>query len=117
MLPTAEESRYSRFATNFECYTILRLVGVVDGTGTSFDITANAVVVACGEARELVRCKEGNGVFRRAEAKTSRVAGYKTGADVVLRFCAEEEAVAAEDSISGESRALLKDYVTQGKRD
>ena len=95
-----------RLRANLKLHTICSLPGIVLCLATSLDVTADAVVVARGVFLEAVASNEGDGVLRSAEAETSCVAGDLGLGDVVGGFSTEEEAVMAENGISGEGGAL-----------
>jgi hypothetical protein len=95
-----------RLCANLQLHTINRLPDVVLGLATSLDIAVDTVVVARGVLLEAVACKESDGVLGGAEAETSSVAGDLSLGDIVGSLSTEEEAVMAENGISGEGGAL-----------
>lgn len=103
------ESRL-RLGANLESNTRGRRAGVVDGTGTSLNILRDLVVVARGERREVGETVDRNGVLRRGEASGSGVLGELALRDVVRCLATDEEAVTAEDGVSGDGRALRNVY-------
>lgn len=66
------------------------------------------MVVAGREGLEVVESVNSDGVFRGIVANGSRVAGDVAFSDVVRGLSTNQETIASEDSISGESGALEK---------
>jgi len=95
-----------RLGTDFEAHVAGGCLGVVDGLSTSFNIGADAVVVAGSKSVEVSEAVERNSIFGSAEAKGSGVATNLSFVDVVRRFSTKKEAIATEDSVSGEGGAL-----------
>jgi hypothetical protein len=91
---------------DFERDTAVGVLGVVDGAGTSLNVTAYAMVVAGREGVKVVETVEGNGVFRRVVTNSSSIAGDAAGGDVVGGLGTKEESVATENGISRECWAL-----------
>ena len=74
--------------------------------GTGLDVLGDLVVVGSREDREVGETVEGDGVGRGGVAEAEGVAGDGAGRDRVGRLGTEEEAVAADDGVGGEGRAL-----------
>ena len=79
---------------------------VVGRLRAGLDVRGDAVVVARGDQVEVVQALERNRVLRRAEADRGSVARHLALGDVVRRLSTEQEAVAAENGVRGESGAL-----------
>lgn len=99
---------YSRLGTNLDGNTTMGRLGVIDGFGTGLDILADTVVVAGREGLEVVQAMQGDGVIRSVKADSGSVLGDVALSNVVGSLTTEEEAVATNDGISGESGALTK---------
>lgn len=99
---------YSRLGTHFEGNATLGGLGVVDRLSARLDVRADTMVVARSECVEVAEPVNGDRVFRRAVADGSGIAADLPLLDVVGRFCADEEAVATENGVRGEVRALRR---------
>lgn len=107
--PRRGGSGHVRLGADLEVDVLGGALGVVGGLGAGLDVGRHAVVVARGEEVEVVQALEGDRVLRRAEADGRRVARHLALGDVVRRLRAEQEAVAADDGVRGEGRALQRD--------
>lgn len=74
--------------------------------GAGLDVLGDLVVVGSREDREVGETVEGDGVGRGGVAEAEGVAGDGAGRDRVGRLGTEQEAVAADDGVGGEGRAL-----------
>lgn len=83
-----------------------RRTGIVHGLRASLHVGVDAVVVARGERAEVAETVEGDGVLGRAVTDGGRVFRDLALGDVVRRLSTDEEAVAADDGVSGEGGAL-----------
>ncbi len=81
-------------------------LGVVDSLGTSFDVTAYAVVVAGREGVQVVQGVDGDSILRGVVTNGASIAGNVPTGDVVGGLSANEEAIATEDSVSSEGGSL-----------
>jgi len=92
--------------TDLERDTAGGRLGVVDGLGAGLDVLRDLVVVRGREGREVAETVEGDGVLGGGVAEGSGVAGEGTGLDVVRGLGTDEEAVVADNGVSGEGRTL-----------
>lgn len=81
-------------------------LGIVDGLGTSLDVTADAVVVGRGEGLEVVETVEGNGVLRGVVPDGGSVAGDVPTGNVICGLGTDKETVATQNGVCSESGAL-----------
>ena len=106
-LPYARFSEHVRLSADLKVDALGGSLRVVDGLCTRLDVGGDAVVVARGEGAEVAETMEGDGVLGRAEARSGGVARHLALLDVVRRLRTEEEAIAAEDGVRGESGPLV----------
>ena len=102
---------YVRLSTDLEADTLGGGLGVVDGLCARLDVVGDAVVVARGEGAEVAEAVEGHRVLGSAEASGSGVARDLALLNVVRRLSTEEEAIAANDGVSGEGGTLRQEMV------
>lgn len=96
----------SRLAANFKSYTRCVRLGIVDSLGARFDVIIDFVVVGRGEGMEIVQAVHGDRVFGRAVAYSGRPAPDFALGNVICGLRSNEESVASQDSVCGESRPL-----------
>lgn len=87
-------------------------LGVVDSAGASLNVLRDTVVVRGREGREVLERVEGDGVLGSRVADGGGVAAEGTGLDVVRSLTTDEEAVVADNGVSGEGGALRKSQPT-----
>ena len=95
-----------RLRANLERDAALGRLRVVDGLGAGLDVLGDAVVVGRVEGVELVQAVERDGVVGVRVAERGGPLGDRAVRDVVRGLGADEEAVAADDGVSGDGRAL-----------
>ena len=95
-----------RLSTDLKADTLGGGLGVVDSLGTSLDVRADTVVVACSESAQVTETVKGDGVLGGTVAEGSSVTSNLALSNVVRCLTTEEEAVTADDSVSSEGRAL-----------
>jgi hypothetical protein len=106
-----------RLGANLEVDVLGRRLGIVGGLGASLDVGRDAVVVARREQVEVVQALERDGVLGRAEADSGGITGHLTLSDVVRRLSTKEEAITADDGVSGKGRALEICYQCKPEND
>ena len=79
---------------------------VVDGLSTSFDVRADAVVVAGRECLHIVEAEESDGIFWGIETDGTSVPSDVALGDVVSSLYANKETVTANHGVSGERWSL-----------
>lgn len=104
-----DELVHSRLGTDLEGNTRGGSLGVVDGFGTSLDVTVDAVVVAGREGAQVVESVNGDGVFRCAESDGRCVAGNLALGDVVGSLSSNEEPVTSNNGVGGEGGSLRQE--------
>lgn len=82
------------------------VLGVISGSGTGLDVSVDSVVVRGGVGGEVAETVEGDGVLWGVVAGSQVVLGDLATLDVVGCLGTDEEAVAADDGVGGESWAL-----------
>ena len=95
-----------RLGADLEVDALGGALGVVGGLRAGLDVGGDAVVVRRGEEVQVVETLESDGVLGRAVANSRRVLGDPTFGHVVRRLGTSEEAVATDDGVRGEGRAL-----------
>ena len=95
-----------RLSADLEVDALGCSLGVVGGFGTSLDVSRDAVVVARREQVEVIQALEGDCVLRSAEADGRGITRHLALGDIVRGLSTEQEALAANDGVCGESRAL-----------
>jgi hypothetical protein len=103
---------YSRLSTNLKSNTTLGGLGVVDGLGSSLDVTADTVVVAGGERVEVVQAVNSDRVLGRIVTDSSSVLGELALGDVVGSLGTNKESITANNAVSSNSRSLMKLFRT-----
>ena len=79
---------------------------VVDGLSTSFDVGADAVVVAGRERLHIVEPEESDGIFWGIETDGTSVTSDVALSDVVSSLYANQETIAANHGVGGERWSL-----------
>ena len=95
-----------RLGADLESNARRRCLGVVYGLGTSFNVRAHTVVVARSKSAEVGEGMEGDGILGRGEAGRGGVLGDTALSDIVRGLRTNEEAVAAQHGVGGNSGAL-----------
>ena len=95
-----------RLSADLEVDALGCSLGVVGGFGTSLDVRADTVVVACSESAQVTETVEGDGVLGGTVAEGSSVTSDLALSNVVRGLGTKQEAVTANDSVGGERRAL-----------
>ena len=98
-----------RLSANLKLNAVSCFAGIVLCTTTGLNTAAYTMVVTCAVLLEAVTSKKSDGVFRGAEAKTSSITGDLSFGDIICSLATEEEAIMAEDSVSSEDWALIKE--------
>ena len=106
-----------RLGADLEVHVLGGALGVVGSLGARLDVRGDAVVVRGREEVEVVETLEGDGVLGRAEADGGSVASDLALGDVVGRLRTEQEAVAANHGVRGESGALERRRVSTRTRE
>lgn len=81
-------------------------LGIVDSLGSSLNIGTDAVVVACGEAVEVVASMDGDSIVGSVVANGGSVLGDLAIGNVVCSLGTSKETITSDDSIGGNRRAL-----------
>ena len=96
----------SRLSADLESNTLSRCLRVVDGLRTSLYISTDPVIVARSKSVEVVETVNSHGVLRSIVTDSSGISSDLALGDVICGLSAKQEAVTAEDGVSGEGRAL-----------
>ena len=102
-----------RLSTDLKADTLGGGLGVVDSLGTSLDVRADTVVVACSESAQVTETVEGDGVLGGTVAEGSSVTSNLALSNVVRGLGTEEETVTTENGVSSESGALRANRLRQ----
>lgn len=106
-----------RLSTDLKADTLGGGLGVVDSLGTSLDVRADTVVVACSESAQVTETVEGDGVLGGTVAEGSSVTSDLALSNVVRGLGTEEETVTTENGVSSESGALKGKSFASIRRD